>query len=179
MAPRIKVDWKRGLGLNDAIAERAIAERPDWLARVFANIQNYGDPDSCWLWMKACLRSGYGVTATPRSVTGRNVALKVHRLVWIALRGPIPVGLQLDHLCRVRQCANPAHLEPVTPSVNVLRSTSPRQIAERNRTRGLARTACRNGHEFTADNTGRDPDGHRVCRACAREATRRYHARKV
>ena len=45
--------------------------------------------------------------------------------------------------------------------------------------RGLGLTTCRNGHEFTAGNTGRDPDGHRVCRACAREATRRYHARKV
>lgn len=84
------------------------------------------DPDSCcWNWDKAAV-GGYGVSSLDGK---RSVA---HRVVWTLLRGPIPDGLDLDHLCRNRLCVNPDHLEPVTRSENLLR--------------GFAARGCRNGH---------------------------------
>lgn len=69
----------------------------------------------CWVWCARLNRNGYGRL----SVGGRE--LMAHRLSYEAHVGPIPDGLLLDHLCRVRQCVNPAHLEPVTHQVNTLR----------------------------------------------------------
>jgi hypothetical protein len=73
------------------------------------------DPDGCWLWT-GTLRSGYGRFRAD----GRLV--QAHRYSYERAVGPIPADRQLDHLCRVRRCVNPDHLEPVTPSENVLRS---------------------------------------------------------
>lgn len=66
----------------------------------------------CWVWGGGLGDGGYG-----RASTGL-----AHRAVWRSLRGPIADGLQLDHLCRVRECVNPDHLEPVTGKENVRRS---------------------------------------------------------
>lgn len=73
------------------------------------------DEAGCWIWQLATSTSGYGVVRLWR---WRGYA---HRYTYTHLVGPIPEGLQLDHLCRVRRCVNPAHLEPVTNHVNVLR----------------------------------------------------------
>ncbi len=71
--------------------------------------------DGCWLWM-GCLESrGYG------RVTVDYVHHYVHRYVYTQLRGPIPEGLEIDHLCRVRCCCNPAHLEAVSHCENAQR----------------------------------------------------------
>lgn len=66
----------------------------------------------CWLWTRAKNDSGYGVVRTPRGLA------RSHRATYEALRGPIPPGLVLDHLCRVRACCNPYHLEAVTDLEN-------------------------------------------------------------
>lgn len=71
--------------------------------------------DECWVWCARTNRNGYGRLR----VGGRE--LMAHRLAYEALVGPIPEGLVLDHLCRVRLCINPAHLEPVTVRENTLR----------------------------------------------------------
>ena len=74
------------------------------------------EPNSgCWLWAGFCNPGGYGkFTAGPKNEYA-------HRLSYRLFVGEIPQGLELDHLCRVRCCVNPSHLEPVTKSVNAIR----------------------------------------------------------
>ncbi len=123
-------------------------------------------PDGCWLWTGELTRNGYGrERIEPRAGSRRVVA---HRLVYELLVGPIPEGLQLDHLCRNRACVNPEHMEPVTGRINTLRSTGPSAI-------NASKTACVNGHALDERNTYVRPDGTgRHCKACARERNRIY-----
>jgi len=110
--------------------------------------------------------NGYGKV----NIDGK--AKLAHRVVYEALVGPIPEGLQLDHLCRNRACVNPAHLEPVTQRVNILRGTGTAAVH-------AAKTHCINGHPFDEANTYLYQGNKRMCRRCRcdREMVR-YHARK-
>lgn len=110
--------------------------------------------DTCWLWTASTDRSGYGQFR----VAGKTVL--AHRFAYEAEAGPIPDGLQLDHLCRVRHCVNPAHLEAVTPAVNNLRA--PGCISNINR----LKTECPAGHPLSGTNLYVFPDGRRTCRIC-------------
>lgn len=74
----------------------------------FAHRTEFAD---CWEW-QGCTTGGYG------SLTIRNRTATAHRWAWTLLVGPIPDGIQLDHLCRVRHCVNPDHLELVTPEAH-------------------------------------------------------------
>lgn len=121
----------------------------------------------CWLWQGTIQPNGYGqIYMGVQHRTSR-----VHRVSYETFVGPIPEGLVLDHLCRNRACANPAHLEPVTIGENVMRGET---IAARNR----VKTHCIHGHEFTAQNTATDAKGGRRCQTCNREQCRRQHARR-
>ena len=124
-------------------------------------------PSGCWEWQGHRSRTGYA-----RTSVGSRKGVEAHRVVYERLRGQIPDGLVLDHLCRVRHCVNPDHLEPVTFAENVLRGEGISAINAR-------KTHCKNGHEFTEANTHRLADGKRVCRACNREAQRRCAARRA
>lgn len=118
--------------------------------------------DGCWEWQGHTNRpDGYGRI----DVVNRETYV-VHRVVYVMLRGPIPDGLSLDHLCRNTRCVNPDHLEAVTHLVNVRRGL-----------RGGI-THCIRGHEFTEANTYHDPKGGRECRACrqARDRNKRKAA---
>lgn len=119
--------------------------------------------DGCWLWTGSKNRGGYGTI----TVNGHTRA--VHRVAYELLVGPIPDGLQLDHLCRVRHCVNPAHLEPVTQRENILRGQG---LAAAN----AAKTHCLRGHPFDGSNTY-VWRGKRFCRACNREHQRKVAAR--
>lgn len=103
----------------------------------------------CWLWLAYCRDGRYPWMY----YEGRPMA--AYRVGYIHLVGPIPEGMQLDHLCRVPSCVNPAHLEPVTQQENIRRQ-------------GAAVTECPKGHPYTAANTGRATNGTRYCRACSR-----------
>jgi hypothetical protein len=105
----------------------------------------------CWLWTRATTKDGYGHFYPTRS----RQAVLAHRWAYEFLVGPIPAEKELDHVCRVPACVNPAHLEPVTHRVNCLRGQSP--YAKKAR-----QTHCKHGHEFTPENTMI----HRGCREC-------------
>lgn len=107
-------------------------------------------PGGCWLWGLSLDKStGYG------QITIANRVYKAHRVSYEAFVGPIPAGLHIDHLCRVRNCVNPEHLEPVTPLVNTRRSP----ITHGNETH------CPQGHAYDEANTYR-AGGRRLCRKC-------------
>jgi len=124
--------------------------------------------DTCWLWT-ACARGGYGqISAGGRS---RKI-LSAHRVAYEMLVGPIPEGLDLDHLCRVTLCVNPKHLEPVTHRENLLRGESPSAKHAR-------KTECLRGHPLSGANLYTDPKGRRQCRICRNESKRLYRRRKA
>jgi len=132
-------------------------ERPrrkrEWCQTHYTRWQKYGDPNAapyasyagepvgtrlfhkfevdsrgCWLWTGFINRYGYGVlTALPRK-PGRARARAAHRVSYEWFVGPIPAGLTIDHLCRVRRCINPDHLEPVTNAENLRRGRVSRSI---------------------------------------------------
>ena len=113
---------------------------------------------SCWIWDGSKTQWGYGMVRYAGRVRS------VHRTVYEELVGPIPEGLQLDHLCRTPACYNPDHLEPVTP--------------KENRRRAM-RDACKHGHAFTEANTYVARDGGRACRECHKEYQRARRARNL
>lgn len=116
----------------------------------------------CLLFTGSLDKDGYGMMGVKGIGTQR-----VHRLAYEVLVGPIPEGMEIDHLCRVRNCMEPAHLEAVTRRVNSLRSESFAAINAR-------KTHCIHGHEFTPENTYYRTPTHRQCRQCGREAALRY-----
>lgn len=119
----------------------------------------------CWEWQGALTRDGYGTFfANP----GRT---RSHRFAYEQWVGPIPDGLELDHLCRNRGCCNPLHLEAVTRSVNQRRG-----VAGRVRAKIAARqTECVAGHPYTPENTGWQgaTKRKRYCKTCDRLKHRR------
>lgn len=130
------------------------------------------EPNSgCWLRTGTADRNGYTVFYWTKRIRAY-----AHRAAYEALVGPIPAGLELDHKCRVRNCVNPAHLEPVTHAENVRRGTGPAMLMERNKQRGAALTHCKHGHEFTSENTWRNKNGFRQCRTCYIAAAKRRYA---
>lgn len=124
-----------------------------------------GHPLGCWEWTAQRNRGGYGRIR----LTGRGAPQVVaHRVAFELLRGPIPDGHELDHLCRNRGCVNPDHLEPVTPLENALRGES---INARN----ARKTRCTNGHALIGDNVLVVNGGKsRRCRTCTREQQARW-----
>lgn len=113
--------------------------------------------DGCWLWTGYTKPEGYGQYTT----TGRR-KFRAHRLAYELVVGPIPDGLSLDHLCRVRNCVNPDHLQPVTTRENCRRGNTGLATGAKNR----AKTRCPHGHPYSPENTYHPPSGGRACRTC-------------
>jgi len=139
------------------------------LERFWARVDESGGPDACWPWRGARSR-GYGALYVGRP-SAQRIIETAHRLAYeLHYRQPIPAPLTIDHLCRVRHCVNPRHLEVVSRAENTLRGEAP--AAQHARA-----TACIAGHPFDAINTYRTPRGVRMCRTCKRRRDREWRAR--
>lgn len=114
--------------------------------------------DTCWIWIGHQNDHGYG----RGNFNGRQT--QAHRLIYEVLVGDVPLGLELDHLCRNRLCVNPAHMEPVTHQENVRRAKF--------------KTHCVRGHLLTDEHLRIRPQRRsRDCFECARIRARAYAER--
>lgn len=123
----------------------------------------------CWLWTG----SPTGRATMPYGkIVSRRKPQPAHRFAYERFVGPIPAGLQIDHVkargCASSLCVNPNHLEPVTARENLMRGNT---VNAKN----AAKAACPSGHPYDAENTGKRADGERRCKACARAYWRRRH----
>ena len=123
--------------------------------------------NGCWEWTASCTPKGYGhfnAVDTP----GRKY-VNAHRYAYLNLVGPIPDGMELDHLCRNRKCIRPHHLDVVTHAVNARRGMSPTVILWR-------WGVCRNGHPRSESYTRKGTSKIVFCRPCRRAQRARQRA---
>ena len=118
------------------------------MMRVAARIDLPNGQSGCWQWREPTA-NGYGVI----HFQGRRWL--AHRAVYEYSNGPVPQGLELDHVCKNKACCNPAHLEPVTHAENNRRGWADKR-----------KTHCKRGHEFTKENTILTGPGYKHCRTC-------------
>lgn len=156
----------RGMCLVHYSRERrriAALGRPTIEDRFWARVDRDGpvpsfrpDLGPCWLWTGRKDRNGYGALVVNRVRTG------AHRRSYMLAVGPIPEKYDVDHLCRVHACVNPAHLEAVTHRENNLRGL-----------RGRLRTHCPQGHPLVDGNLYfKGPTRQRLCRQCVLDRSR-------
>jgi hypothetical protein len=149
-------------------AERNASRAEAVVARFWAKVQRGPEADDCWPWQGSLDEKGYG-----RFHDGKRLR-KAHAVAFEHTHGPIPDGLEPDHLCHDadrcragnqcphRRCCNPLHLELVTHRENCQRSA-------------YAKDACAHGHPLPLPGA----NGRRVCRPCANQRNREYRARKA
>jgi hypothetical protein len=151
--------------------------KPNDFVRFFSKVKING---TCWEWIgsKRCLYGRFGVGG---HIKNGGKVIQAHRFSYELLKGPIPKGLQLDHLCRNRSCVNPEHLEIVTNQENCRRGLSPLIL------RGVGKvcaekTHCKNGHEFIPENILMKrlaKHGKRTCKICFNNWQRNNHKIKT
>lgn len=154
-----------------------MSARPtDPVARFWRKVNKDGPLTSaglglCWQWRGAPHKSGYGRhSPTPGAI------VYAHRFAYTLLVGPIPAGLQIDHLCRNTMCVRPEHLEAVTQRTNMLRGIGPQAINHR-------KTHCVNGHPLAGESlyayVREDGRSARRCRTCNTAHAREYRKRRT
>ena len=117
--------------------------------------------ETCWLWQGSLTHDGYG-----RFSLNRRRTMVAHRFAHEMVNGPVPDGMTLDHLCRVRHCVRPSHLEVVSMRTNLLRGNT---LQARN----AAKTHCPQGHAYDLVLKWYDST-QRGCSICRRETVKRY-----
>lgn len=122
------------------------------------------EKNGCWIWTASKVTDGYGRFSLQRLGIKTRFA---HRISFHILSQPIPAHLELDHLCKHRDCVNPAHLELVTHQENVKRGS----LGATAKARKLANNLCPQGHKYDLIHK----NGYRGCKTCVvkREQNRR------
>lgn len=121
--------------------------------------------NGCWLWQGHCLPGGYGVCYFERKHH------RVHRLTYQLLVGEIPEGYHIDHLCHVRECCNPSHLEPITPTENNRRSVvNPAPFKYSDDTSEAKRVANRDAYQRRVSTPGGRSSRNALKRVSAKKA---------
>ncbi len=136
-----------------------VTDWPAYADRFWAKV-NVGERGDCWEWT-ASLSHGYGQFWIQGANPQRQ---KAHRVAYEMIVGPIPEGLQIDHLCRNRACVNPSHMQPVTRRENLIRGNGFAGLNDR-------KTHCPRGHEYIPSNTILW-QGKRKCRSCDNDRQR-------
>jgi len=165
---------KSGRELSPIKHQRAYRSPPDIAGNIkHADCPTEGLKGPCHIWQGFVGPDGYGRT----SFLNKNVM--AHRAAWEQVNGPIPKGLVIDHICRVRSCCNPDHLRCVTQNINVTENVVGAAWQLK-----VAKTHCPKGHPYDEENTWfdrkRNPKtvpGFRHCRACHRERERARRAK--
>ena len=135
--------------------------------RFWSHVQKPDDAVGCWMWTGSTSNGGYGAF-----FPAEDEAVGAHRFAYELVKGPIPEGRQLDHLCRNRLCVNPDHVEPVTQHENLLRGEGFAGINSR-------ATHCPKGHPYSGENLYVRPDRPgRGCKECKRESVRKWMRRQ-
>lgn len=144
---------------------------PNFAERLIAKIRVGAPPNSpdwtagpCWIWTGCISEKGYGHV---RGLDGR--VTRAHRLVFLLTKGPIPPNCEPDHVCRVRACVNPNHLQLVTHQENTLRSLGPTAI-------NAQKTCCHNGHPFDRVWKRKDGRTERGCSICEKKRLLKYRS---
>lgn len=157
MPPHGRVNLGKSLRKGEGTAEERFWDRVE-------------KTQTCWLWIAGTKNSGYGVFAPERDRT-----YMAHRYGWTLTRGPIPGGMLVCHTCDNKLCVRPEHLFLGTPKDNM------DDMREKGRARwgtyNKVKTHCRNGHEYTPENTETDRRGRRACRICRRANNRAAYRR--
>lgn len=137
-------------------------------SRIKVSTEYFYEGDPCWEWTGSLdPQEGYGVLKLNKD--GKRHHRRAHRVMYEHFVEPIPCGLVCDHLCRVRHCVNPAHLEVVTDAENILRGEG---IAPKRK----AQTHCVHGHLLEGDNVGKCGTG-RACKTCKKRLSREFRDR--
>lgn len=124
--------------------------------------------EPCWIWAGWLDSDGYAQSAIEGS------SVRMARWAYGVFREPVPADLVIDHLCRVRACVNPYHLEVVTPSINTQRAPCPSTL-------NRLKTHCKRGHLLAGENLLAYPatKGRRACRECALGYWQKYNAKRI
>lgn len=125
--------------------------------------------DTCWWWHRPNVL-GYGQFSV--RIESKPVSFLAHRVSYELVKGFIPTGLVVDHLCQNPLCVNPDHLEAVSHFTNLLRSNNFVSV-------NMITTHCPRGHKYTLENTRASKTNRRACKICHRERERDRRARKV
>ena len=134
--------------------------------RFWDNIGPHSDPNACWLWVGRTVKNGnilrYGALGVSEV---KDKYVRAHRYAYELLVGPIPEGITIDHVksrgCTSTLCVNPAHLEPVTMRVNLLRGNGYFAVNAR-------KTHCPQGHKYDTTYIDKSEISHRRCSVCTK-----------